>query len=183
MSDPGLTSNDQVDDEPVDYDQEVQEFYDTHSGEVRGYLRNVGTPAEYIDDIVHDAFLAARRTWGDPTDGQPTRLRLQGRPCPASTTSRQGLQAQPADRRWVADRSPTRPETLSTRSRRRDHRPARPRVCPRHVARAAAPGDSPTQDRGPQHRRNRGDPEHTGRHNQVGPKPRDGRSPEAARHR
>jgi RNA polymerase sigma factor (sigma-70 family) len=71
MSDPGLTSNDQVDDEPVDYDQEVQEFYDTHSGEVRGYLRNVGTPAEYIDDIVHDAFLAARRTWETLRTGNP----------------------------------------------------------------------------------------------------------------
>jgi RNA polymerase sigma-70 factor (ECF subfamily) len=62
MSDPADTPGDQ-DDELVDYDEEAQEFYDKHSGEVRGYLRNVGTPAEYIDDIVHDAFLAARRSW------------------------------------------------------------------------------------------------------------------------
>ena len=45
------------------YDQEVQRFFDQHHREVHGYLINLGTPAEHIRQIVHDAFLAARDRW------------------------------------------------------------------------------------------------------------------------
>lgn len=44
-------------------DREVWEFYRAHAGEVRGFLYNIGTPAEHIDDIVQDAFLAAAVRW------------------------------------------------------------------------------------------------------------------------
>lgn len=55
----------------VDYDEETQEFHDRHSDEGRGFLHKIGTPAEDVDDIVNDAFLAARRIWETLRNGNP----------------------------------------------------------------------------------------------------------------
>jgi RNA polymerase sigma factor (sigma-70 family) len=55
----------------IDYDQEVLRFHRKHAGEVAGYLRRIGTPAEHVEEIVNDAFLAARTAWDELRTGNP----------------------------------------------------------------------------------------------------------------